>query len=251
MSPNEYMFAGNEDHYFSVGRSALECIDVCLRAAGTSPSDVKRILDLPCGHGRVTRYLTAAFPEAEITACDLLRDGVDFCASTFGAVPVYSEDDPHKIPLERGAFDLIWVGSLFTHLDSEPFSEFLRVFRDVLRPGGILIFTTHGRKAHRNILEGTDYDLPSWRVTSLVQKYQHDGFGFEEYLDAAAGTRRSRYGMTLSSPEWVIARTTRIDGLRVTHFSERAWDNHQDCIACIRDDSGLEDRSKKALGPSA
>ena len=62
-------------------------------------ADVKRILDLPCGHGRVLRYLSAAFPEAEITACDIMREGVDFCASTFGAIPVYSQDDPQQIPL--------------------------------------------------------------------------------------------------------------------------------------------------------
>src|SRR4051794_26106944 len=67
-----------ERHYFGVGRSALECIDISVRAAQTNVSDVKRILDLPCGHGRVLRYLKAAFPEAEITACDIMRDGVDF-----------------------------------------------------------------------------------------------------------------------------------------------------------------------------
>ena len=77
LAPGDEMII-DERQYFNVGRSALECIDICLRAAQMGVFDVKRILDLPCGHGRVLRYLRAAFPEAEITACDILRDGVDF-----------------------------------------------------------------------------------------------------------------------------------------------------------------------------
>src|SRR5215470_6242471 len=119
ISPNERMAPGDKGHYFRVGLSALESIRVSLQAAGKSAADVRHILDLPCGHGRVLRYLKAGFPAAEITACDLMRDGVDFCASTFGAVPVYSHDDPAKIPLGHNVFDLIWVGSLFTHFDAD------------------------------------------------------------------------------------------------------------------------------------
>src|SRR5437870_5495298 len=89
-------------HYLESGRAALT-------AAGKT--DVRRILDLPCGHGRVLRVLKAAFPGAALTACDIDRDGVDFCASRFGAEPVYSVEDPGRIPV-RGPFDLIWVGSL-------------------------------------------------------------------------------------------------------------------------------------------
>src|SRR5262245_60754125 len=106
ISPNDDMLAGDQDNYFRVGRSALDCISLSLQAAGKPASDVRYILDLPCGHGRVLRYLRAAFPGAEITACDLLRDGVDFCAATLGAIPVYSHDEPARIPLAEDGFDL-------------------------------------------------------------------------------------------------------------------------------------------------
>src|SRR6476620_8602013 len=88
ISPDEEMPIQDIEIYFSAGRSAVACINLAMHAAQKSASDVTRILDLPCGHGRILRYLKAAFPEAEITACDIRRDAVDFCASTFGAVPV-------------------------------------------------------------------------------------------------------------------------------------------------------------------
>ena len=53
-------------------------------------TEVRKILDLPCGYGRVLRMIHAAFPRATIHACNLNKDAVDFCAATFGAIPVYS-----------------------------------------------------------------------------------------------------------------------------------------------------------------
>src|SRR5581483_10052394 len=69
ISPRDEMYAGDADHYFGVGRSALRCVRLAMLAAGKQR--VCRILDLPSGHGRVLRYLKAAFPEARLTACDL------------------------------------------------------------------------------------------------------------------------------------------------------------------------------------
>ena len=77
ISPNDQMFASGGQWYFDIGRSALDCITRALAAAHIVP---QRILDLPCGHGRVCRMLTAAYPAARVTVCHLDRDGVDFCA---------------------------------------------------------------------------------------------------------------------------------------------------------------------------
>jgi SAM-dependent methyltransferase len=127
--------------YLESGRSALAAVRAALAAAGKA--DVRRILDLPCGHGRILRVLKAAFPDADLVACDLDRAGVDFCARQFGAEPVYSTPDPARIPLD-GPFDLIWCGSLLTHLDAPKWPGFLRALRDVLAPDGVCGFTTHG-----------------------------------------------------------------------------------------------------------
>src|SRR4051794_27669420 len=76
-------------HYFRVGLGALDCINNSLAVTGKTA--VHRILDFGCGHGRILRHLTKAFPDARITATDINRDGVDFCERTFGALGVYSD----------------------------------------------------------------------------------------------------------------------------------------------------------------
>src|SRR5215467_1819452 len=96
MAPADGMFENNLDHYRSVGQSAMRCIKLAMLAAGKD--DFARILDFGCGYGRVLRVLRAAFPAAELTACDLLGSAVDFCAETFGAKRVYSSEDVAEIP---------------------------------------------------------------------------------------------------------------------------------------------------------
>src|SRR4029453_1584213 len=92
ISPLDGMYvAGGEAHYFGVGADALKLVRQAMSLAGKE--NISSILDLPCGHGRVLRYLKAAFPQASLTACDLDHGCVDFCVATFGARGVYSAAD--------------------------------------------------------------------------------------------------------------------------------------------------------------
>ncbi|MET1083851.1 MAG: class I SAM-dependent methyltransferase [Burkholderiales bacterium] len=236
ISPNEQMPAEDIEIYLSAGRSALECISLSLHAGQKRPSEVRRILDLPCGHGRVLRYLKAAFPDAEITACDILPDAVDFCASTFGAIPVYSDADPATIPIKDNAFDLIWVGSLFTHLDVDLWSRFLSVFRSFLHPTGVLVFTTHGYDAYRRMVtDNFNYGIPYYRKTAILYNYERHGFGYVKYPGS-----NSYYGLSLSDPAWVVTHIAKFGGLRIVCFSEKGWVNFHDSFACVRDSDWKE-----------
>jgi 2-polyprenyl-3-methyl-5-hydroxy-6-metoxy-1,4-benzoquinol methylase len=97
--------------------------------------------------------LRAFFPDAHLTACDLDRDAVDFCAAEFNARPVYSHEDIRCVSLDQ-CFDVIWCGSLFTHLDSQQWPDFLGFFAEHLSPDGVLVFTTHGRQPIQWMREG-------------------------------------------------------------------------------------------------
>ena len=90
ISPNDQMYEGVDEPYFEVGYSALNAIELTLLAAGKEKNEVENILDLPCGHGRVLRTIKAAFPMAQLSACDIDADAVDFCSRTFNATPIYS-----------------------------------------------------------------------------------------------------------------------------------------------------------------
>ena len=230
ISPNDRMFHDDEEsHYLSVGQSALRCIKLAMLAAGKDSADIQTILDLPCGHGRVLRTLSAAFSDAQITACDLLQDGVDFCAKTFHAIPVYSTDAPDRIPVE-GGFDLIWCGSLLTHLSSDRWTGFLDFFNSHLNSGGILVFSVHGPSCVHAIREGRlSYGLKEGQLTQLLEDYSQRGFGYVDYPNTIG------YGISVSSTSWVLSKLEKLFNLRLLAYTEMGWDEHQDVIACVKD----------------
>ncbi len=227
ISAKDGMFTqGMEEHYRMVGRSALEAIRMAMLAAGRS--DFQNILDLPCGHGRVMRALRAAFPLAQLTACDLDRVGVDFCTEHFDARPNYSHPSPDQIVLE-GGYDLIWSGSLLTHLNSETGRRFLQLFQKLLAPGGIMVLTTHGRHVIRRLRVGTHtYGLEEKDIPALIESYALTGFGYADY------SSQTGYGISICSPEWVLVEVAKLRDLSVVLFSECLWAQHQDVTACIR-----------------
>jgi SAM-dependent methyltransferase len=222
------MFTGNREHYLGVGRSALRCIELALLAARRPPREVKSILDLPSGHGRVLRVLRAAFPEASITACDLVREAVDHCAAAFGARPVYSTRDLRKLELP-GRFDLIWCGSLFTHLDEPRWIELLDLLAGSLEPRGVLVFTVHGRATFERVRTGWDYGLPVEELRRLADDFERRGFGYADYAGQPG------FGISVSRRAFVLALLERHPELRVLGFTERGWDDHQDVVACGKD----------------
>lgn len=222
ISRNDQMWNTGKAWYFDVGLSALTCIRHALN--GATPA---AILDLPCGHGRVCRMLRAAYPNAHLTVCDLDKDGVDFCAETFGAEPVYSSADIRKVRLER-RFDLIWCGSLLTHIQRDEWKDFLAFFEEHLNPGGVLLFTTHGRQAVRFMRDGTfDYGLSGPERDAWIEQYVRDGFGW-------AVPSGQTYGHSLSAMSFVSGLVQRMPGLALTGYQEAGWSNHQDAVACTR-----------------
>jgi SAM-dependent methyltransferase len=227
IAPDDEMLHGNVDHYFDVGASAMHCIEAALKTARRDPSTIRSVLDLPCGHGRVLRFLRKAFPAAQLTACDLNRSGVEFCARTFAAIPVVSHAEIDRIPL-GGGFDLIWCGSLLTHLDEQRCAAFLQLFHRNLARGGLVVFTLHGRACEAELASGRNKcDLDDRLIATLLDAYRRHGFGYVDY------TAQLGYGFSLARPSFVLERFIQHQSWQLIGYHEKGWDKRQDVI-CLR-----------------
>ncbi|MCA8958050.1 MAG: methyltransferase domain-containing protein [Planctomycetes bacterium] len=111
------------------------------------PREVTAFLDWGCGCGRVTRHLLEVFPNAKPHGTDIDYEAIEWLS---GAIP---EGEFHAtgllppLPYPDASFDFVLASSVFTHLTAEVQDAWLRELHRVLRPGAILMATTHGEAA--------------------------------------------------------------------------------------------------------
>jgi SAM-dependent methyltransferase len=225
ISPADSMFGGNLSVYLRTGASGLECVRHALAVADRA-GPPRRILDFGCGHGRVLRFLKAAFPQAALTACDVDGSAIRFCADVLGAEPVLS--NPELSVDLKGEFDLIWSGSFFTHVDADAWRRALLLLRPCLGDSGVLVFSAAGEWPAEKLRTGvTDYGLDPEGIAAALTKYERAGFGYADYPDV------SGYGISLATPSWVTDAVASAGGLRVLAYDERAFDAHQDVVVAV------------------
>jgi trans-aconitate methyltransferase len=214
-------------HYFDVGREAVQLVLRLLMANLRLPPGA--ILDFPSGSGRVTRHLRAMFPDSRIGACDLYQEHIDFCEAEFGAEPISSKENPDDLVIEP-EWDLVFCGSLLTHLPETLFVPTVRFMVRALSPTGIAIVTLEGRRAeeiqdhHWKLIEDK-------RFETIRRQYRKRGFGFANYVGAQRlFPAQDSYGIALVKPSWVMSVLERMPDIRILGYVERVWDDNQDVV---------------------
>ena len=211
--------------YAEVGLSAVACVQAGLTAAGKA--DPRRILDFGCGFGRVLRFLRAAYPAAEVFCTDMDAEGLGFCTHHFNTFGMRTD-------LERGPewvaarFDLIWVGSVFTHLDVPNCQRLLRHLAAFLAPGGLVAFTTHGDRAQSKMkAENPIYGLKPEVLRNILADCASTGHGYADYPTWPG------YGVSAMTTAWVDSLITTSQLVKRLHLPA-GWANHQDVFVAER-----------------
>ncbi len=112
--------------------------------------DPKRILDIGCGTGYVTRLLCQRYKKADVTALDLSEGMVRATLSGHGRrLPWHGRrhhvvSDGCSLPFPDGSFDLV-TSNLAMQWVPEPM-QMMREMRRVLAPDGLILFSTFGRR---------------------------------------------------------------------------------------------------------
>ena len=220
VAKRDSMLEGDALHYFNVGEEAIQLIQ---RLRPELPATAA-ILDLPCGHGRVLRHLRRNFPDAWLACCDIDREAVDFCSANFGAAGFYSNEEC-DLHFDR-QFDLVWCGSLISHLPQDKTHKILDEMCKLLTPGGTLIATTHGDSVGDKIK--TNKSEFTHGRNKLLKEWQAGGYGYADYPE------QSGYGVSVISRAWVKKFFANHPNTDLSEYIERGWDSHQDVFAVRR-----------------
>ena len=232
LNPNDNEFAPGTplEDYLRVGVDALRVIVNVLVSNVREPP--RSILDFPSGSGRVTRHLQAFFPEAKIVASDLYDRHLKFCVDQLGAEGILSQENLDDVDF-GWRFDLIFCGSLLTHLPEGPFRAAFRLLSRSLNDTGIAIVTLHGR--HSEYIQ----ENYSWRYFEdelyeiARSTISEKGFGYADYKGLAGPPlfdNHAHYGVSFSRPHWSLKMVEADDRIRILGYIERGWHDHQDVL---------------------
>ena len=210
--------------YRRVGMEAYDRIDAALHAAGRDWHSVRSFLDYGCGYGRVLRWVAGKQTAIPCFAADVNQQAVRFCAFEFHATPYVVEPDVARLTFPQ-SFDVIWAGSVFTHLSADDGRTLLESLVGALEPGGVLVFTTHGELIPERVAE---YGKTVAGRTAQIEQALAAG-------DVAFLPGDAIYGpVTFHARDAVRALISATPACELLSFVPRGWDDHQDVWSVTR-----------------
>ncbi|GAB5560382.1 MAG: hypothetical protein SynsKO_20290 [Synoicihabitans sp.] len=227
ISPRDTMIVpGREQQYFEIGHRALELVEFAGKLC--DKPHFPNILDFGCGYARVLRWLRPQHHYAEITACELDPAAVEFCAKHWGAIPVQASTNVSEIEFDRG-YDLVWCGSVLTHLEETAWKQTLDFLIDSTNECGVLVLTLQGRFFASALANKQPYIADDVDKTALLAEFKERGFAYQNYFDR----HDHDYGISLCSPRWVMQQLESRTDVIVRSYIEESW-GMQDVIVLYK-----------------
>jgi ubiquinone/menaquinone biosynthesis C-methylase UbiE len=152
--PQEFWlgYGKTPEQYLALGRKHIGKMKEILEASAFSLGEASRVLDFGCGSGIMMRWLYDFARAGEVWGVDLVGDLIVWCqqhlSPPFKFVTTTSY--PH-LPFEDHYFDLIYAGSVFTHI-SDLAEAWLLELKRIVRPGGRLYLTVQDNTTVRKFL---------------------------------------------------------------------------------------------------
>jgi SAM-dependent methyltransferase len=115
-----------------------------LGACGISDLEGLRVLDFGCSSGRILRVLRARFGTATLHGCDPNGDAVAWASQTLPGINFFRSTSEPPLALANGSMDVVYAISIWSHFGKLAAARWFAEMHRVIKPGGMLLFTTHG-----------------------------------------------------------------------------------------------------------
>jgi SAM-dependent methyltransferase len=130
-----------EQEYLQSGERHMATMQRILAQAGANTLAMARVLDLGCAAGRMLRFFPPQLDRSELWGVDINARYIEWCQNHLGPPMRFATITtmPH-LPFEDCYFDLVFCGSVFTHI-TDLADAWLLEIRRVLRKGGYAYIT--------------------------------------------------------------------------------------------------------------
>jgi SAM-dependent methyltransferase len=95
--------------------------------------------------------MPALLPGARIAGSDFNARSIEWCRRALSGIE-FRENSLHPpLPYPEASLDAAYAVSVFTHLSSDLQARFFAELMRIVKPGGVVLFTTHGSHAARKL----------------------------------------------------------------------------------------------------
>lgn len=206
--PGELIFqvAGftSSELFIEGGAAGRRIISEVLAHNGVDVEHLGALLDFGVGCGRVARHWQGI--ETEVHGCDYNPMLVEWCRANLPFVKAETNQLNPPLPYSDERFDFIYALSVFTHLTEQQQQPWAAELRRVTRPGGHVLFTTHGPTF--------PHSDPAFRTPEIQQRLA-DG----ELIVFKPGHAGRNFCAALHPRSWV--EKNMLDGFELVEYAER------------------------------
>ncbi|GLS49793.1 hypothetical protein GCM10007885_26450 [Methylobacterium gnaphalii] len=249
ISDHDDMWLGDFESYISDGETGVRAISEAMVLSGRTK--FQKILDLPCGGGRVTRLLKNFFPESQLWIGEIVDPLREDVSREFAARELIFNPDFSNVPTEK--FDLVFSGSLLTHFDKDMYSNAINFYIEILNKGGIAVLSTHGRSDATRIFNSQEFPT----VVSNYKKHRKFAKNIPDIIEHSLDPQRAKddfstgrfgyfasphfsdiykqsYGGSFVAPSWVMAIIQARSDCLILGYKERSYGKSQDIITLLK-----------------
>ncbi len=230
---NHNRFSDLETRY---NLNQLQKYECALNQLGKSLQQFSSILEFGCGMGRLTQYLFSLPGDREIFGCDVSDVEIENCRRRLPGGRFIKNNWCPPISFEADQFDLIYSYSVFTHLSEDNHMAWLKELSRLLKPGGIMMHTTHSYEYLKRIKMFSPSSLMRYSFDCNVESFMHADNG---YYYAVDNNSKPEYGVTIINKSYILENWPRYSGLQVVLYLDGAIEAYpegcQDIVVMSKD----------------
>jgi ubiquinone/menaquinone biosynthesis C-methylase UbiE len=186
------MIGSSGVHALYEPRSFYTEIRKIMKNMGKEFDSKTKLLDFATGYGRVLRFFLKDIHPGNLVGSDVRPDFIDICRSTFGNDILFEQNEPYPpLRYDDNEFDIITAYSLFSHFSEYAHKAWLKEFKRVLKPNGMLFITlrqeeflehSHFDFSQSNLGDYDRYIAANFGTDAVKKKYKSG-----EYIYIASG----------------------------------------------------------------
>jgi SAM-dependent methyltransferase len=186
------------------GLYEADLVASCLESCGEDITAVRSALDFGCSSGRVLRVLSAAYPTARWLGCDANAPAIQWAKDNLPGVEAFVSSDAPPLAVEDNQLDLVYAISVWSHFEPMLGLRWFDEMHRVLRPGGHLVFTTHGLSSVA--FDATRWLRPHHQADEIAGAIYRRGYWFAYEFGPSGdwGVINPGWGTTFVSSEWLL-----------------------------------------------